>query len=225
MSSTPISGQPWNFNAVLECLLIPKTIAADGKLLPGARLLWGVIRQYSCRDGRCILSNEKLAAAVGVGWHQITRYCQQLERAGLLRTIPRPGRTPVRVLLWNARFNAAPARPLPSKAGGVALQGRGVCLPGQSHIRNKGSSEVVQSKKNPSAQSAPKPEAAAPPTKPGAQEWSEEEYIARGRACGFPDHMIRRDIERMRAREANGQATGMKKAGELKPELEAAIRR
>src|SRR6516225_10961535 len=86
MSSTPRNGHPWNFNAVLECVLIPKTIATDGKLLPGARLLWGVIRQFSCRDGRCLLSDKDLAAAVGVAWRQVIRYCRQLEAAGLLRT-------------------------------------------------------------------------------------------------------------------------------------------
>jgi len=52
-----------------------------------------------------------------------------------------------------------------------------------------------------------------------AAEWTEQDYIDRGRKCGYPDHMIQRDIERMRARKANAKAERMLHASEIKPRL------
>src|SRR5215470_7240110 len=130
-SSTPTNGQPFNFHGVLEAYLIPRVVAADSHLLPGARLLWGVIRQHSHRDGRCTLSDKDLGAAAGVGWHQAFRYCRQLERAGLLRTTPRPGHTPVRELCWNARFAGA-IRPTPALQGSPPCPTRQPPLPSEA---------------------------------------------------------------------------------------------
>ena len=137
MSSTPTNGEPWNFNGILESCLIPYVIASDKKLLPGARLLWGVIRQYSYTDGKCTRSDATLASAVGVEWRQLTRYCRQLERRGLLRTTERPGRTPVRELLWDSRFAGTMRKP-------PVIEDRPPCPRRQAHIRKKVLIKVLQ---------------------------------------------------------------------------------
>lgn len=225
MSSTPINGQPWNFHGVLDSYLIPRVVARDSKLLPGARLLWAVIRQHSWQNGRCTLSDESLARAVGVQWRQSIRYCRQLERAGLLRTTARPGKTPVRELLWDARFTGKVRKP-------PVLEDRGGCPPRQGGLPSaappfkeegsfSGSFQVNQA----AALKNPPPKPAAPPAEKPAPEWTEEDYLARGRAMGFPEHVIARDIERARARRARPQAERMVKASELASELQAAIRR
>ena len=224
MSSAPTTGEPWNFNGVLECLLIPKTIAADGNLLPGARLLWGVIRQYSCRDGYCVLADEALAKTVGVVRRQVIRYFHQLERAGLLRTTLRPGKTPIRELLWDSRFASPPPRPVTSKSRGGDLEVTGGGLAGHPYIRNKGSLKVAYSLNAADVKITPSANASAPAQPKPAAEWTEEEYIARGRACGFPKDMIERDLERLRRRKANGKAGRLTKASEMLPELGEIIR-
>jgi Helix-turn-helix domain len=224
-STTPTNGQPWNFTPLLDSVLIPRVVAADSKLLPGARLLWGIIRQYSPRDGRCFASDETLARAVGVHWRQLVRYCRALERAGLLQTTPRPGKTPVRELLWDARFTISRRKGVSSETGGVVLEDRGGCPPGQPHIRKNGILSGSLSVSPAAAkQKSPEP-APAPPAEKPAAEWSEEDYRARGRLMGFPEHIIERDIERVRARRARPQAERTVKASEVTAELVASNRR
>lgn len=105
LPETPQSGQPFNFNHLLDCVLVPRVVANDRRLRPGARLLWGVIRQRSWRDGRCTSSDEQLSEELGVKPWSVRFYCRQLHQAGLLRTTPRPGQTPIRELLWHVRFH------------------------------------------------------------------------------------------------------------------------
>lgn len=214
-SSTPSNGQPWNFKELRDSYLLPRVIVRDMALMPGARLLWGVLRQQHCLNGRCTLSNESLARAVGVGWHQCIRYCRQLERAGLMRTTSRPGKTPVRELLWDSRFAGAIRKP-------PAFQGSTHCLPGQPPLPSKAPlykeevvSKVVLEVKKESEYKIRSPKPAAPPAPKPAAEWSEEDYIARGRACGFPEHMIQRELESLRARRAREQKIVAKDPAEV----------
>jgi len=100
----PAAGTLFNFSKVLDSVLIPRVIARDRKLPPGARLLWGVIRQRSHRDGVCASSDADLAEELGVSERQLRRYCAVLVREGLMLSKPRPGLTPHRGLLWNERF-------------------------------------------------------------------------------------------------------------------------
>lgn len=219
VSSTPTDGQPWNFNGILQSYLIPRVIAADADLLPGARLLWAVIRQYSGHGGRCLLSDKALAAYVGVQWRQCIRYCRQLERAGLLRTTLREGLTPVRELLWNGRFAGTMRKP-------PVLEDSTPCPPSQAPLSSKadiykeeGSLKVVNRLKSATIEKAKPSTAPSLPVRRPPPERTEEEIIRRGRACGFPEHVIQRDIERLRERRANPSAERMVKASELKPEL------
>ena len=224
MSSTPTNGEPWNFNGILEAVLIPRTIVADKKLPPGARLLWGIIRQYSFRDGICYSSDETLRRLLAVSERQLERYAKALELAGLLRTTQRPGKTAMRELLWNARFDGKIRKRVDRSVG----EGRQMCRGASTDVSGtykeegvlKGSSEVK------SAGVLKKPwatESELRANKPAA-EWNEEDYIRRGRECGFPEHVIQRDAERMRARLAQPQKERMKKASELKEDVETATR-
>ena len=225
MSADPIKGQPFNFQGLLECYLLPRAVAADKKLAPGARILWGVIRQHSFRDGRCYASDETLSKLLAVSDRQFRRYAAMLVTAGLLRSTPRAGKTPIRELLWDSRFNGKIR-----KGMDISVRGGGQIRPdvrtdasGPNKEEGvlKGSSKV----KSGSVQKMPSPKGTAPRTEKPAAEWSEEDYIRRGRECGFPDYVIQQDLDRMRRRRALDKTTGMKKAKELKDQLEAVIPR
>lgn len=225
VSSTPTTGQPWNFSGILQSYLIPRVVAADSALPPGARLLWGVIRQHSWRDGRCTLSDDGLARAVGVSSRQCRRYCRQLERASLLRTTQRPGKPPIRELLWDARF-AGQVRKTPAME--VRPPGQ-ISPPPRTQMsgvfKEGGSSQVVSRYKTATIEKAGASNAPSLPARKPAAEWTEQEYIQRGRAVGFPEHVIQRDLERLRERRAKPQAEPMVKASELAEEVEASIPR
>jgi hypothetical protein len=169
---SPEPGKPFNFSNVLDCVLIPRVIAADSTLLPGARLLWGVIRQRSWRDGICTASDQTLAEEIGVSDRAVRKYVAQLTAAGLLVSSPRPGLTAARQLCWAERFigtvssklsrpsiwDQEQARPRPEKTAlGVERAyrppGTGVPPPRNGRaapLRNRGSSLVVPGKPLPS---------------------------------------------------------------------------
>ena len=225
MSSDPIKGQPFNFQGLLECYLIPRAVAADKKLLPGARLLWGVIRQHSFRDGRCYASDETLSKLLAVSTRQVIRYMRMLQANGLLRTTQREGKTPIRELLWDSRFNGKIRKGVDMHVRGGGHPRQGGLTSASGLYKEEGSLNGSLKVKSGGVQKMPSPQGPAPRTEKPAAEWSEEDYIRRGRECGFPDYIIQQDIARMRRRLARDKATGMHKADELKAELEAAIRR
>lgn len=225
MSSTPINGQPFNFQGLLEAYLIPRTIAADKKLPPGARLLWGVIRQHSMGDGQCNRSDETLARLLAVSGRQFRRYAKLLADAGLLRTTPRPGKTPLRALLWDNRFNGKirPGMDTSVRGGGQIRPGGRTEMSGT--YKEEGSSLGSFKVKRAGDDKPVSPKESELPTRPAAADWNEEDYIRRGRACGFPEHVIQRDIERIRENKAKSKGGRLKPAAELEPELAAAVRR
>lgn len=225
LSTTPTAGEPFNFHGILDTILIPRVISADSSLLPGARLLWGVIRQYSCQDGRFMLSDKKLAEAVGVEWRQCIRYCRQLERAGLLRTTPRPGKPPIRELLMHARF-AGKLRKAPVR------EDRGGCPPRQGGLSSKtgpykeeGIYKVFTGLKKPTIEKVVSGDAPSLPARPRPPVRTDEEIIRRGRECGFPQYVIDRDLERARARRANQEAAPVVTPAYLENESDPAIPR
>ena len=215
VSSTPTNGQPWNFNGLLETYALPRVIAADSALLPGARILWAIIRQHSWRDGRCVLSDKALAAAVGVEWRQCIRYCRQLERTQLLRTTTRPGQTTVRELLWDTRFAGKLRKP-------PVLEDSPPCLGRQTPLSSKTATyKVIRSSLDPQKTSPATIEktaaSAAPslPARPRPPVRTDEEIIRHGRACGFPEHVIQRDLERARARRAHSEGESIITAAQV----------
>ena len=225
MSSAPITGQPFNFNGVLEAYLIPRVVAADKKLPPGARLLWGVIRQHSYRDGRCCASDESLGRLLAVSDRQTRRYLKSLETAGLLRTTQRAGKTPVRELLWDSRF-AGKIRP----GTDTSVRGGGHLRPGgrtdtAAPLKEVGSSAVGSTVKSGGVSKVVSPEESALATRRPPKVMTEAEYRARGKAQGWPEHVIERDLQRFRDRAAKPNEERMVKAAELKPSLEETIRR
>lgn len=225
MSSTPRTGGPFNFKALLDFNPVPKVVTADGKLPPGARLLWGVVQQHCMPDGRCYSSDADLAASLAVGERQLIRYMRVLESAGLLRTTPRPGKTPIRELLLESRFEGKVGvrADINVRGGRHKCQG-GVTDPSVTYKEVK-LLPKTSTKEGGGILNDPVPPTVDVRPRKRAEEWTEEDYIARGRACGFPEHVIQRDIEKMRARQAKPQAERMVKASELKPELEDIARR
>jgi len=81
-------------------------IARDSRLLPGARLLFAVIRQKTFGDGRCLVSDAKLALAIGMKERVVRKYCTQLVKLHYLKQTHRHGQTPIRELLSHPAFFA-----------------------------------------------------------------------------------------------------------------------
>ena len=225
MSTTPITGRPWNFNGLLEAYLIPRVVAADKKLPPGARLLWGVIRQHSYRDGRCCASDETLARLLAVSDRQVRRYLKALETATLMRSTQRPGKTPVRELLWDSRFAGKIRVGVDTNVRGGGQKRPGVRTDTSAPLKEVGSSAVSSTVKSVGDQKVVSQTESALATRKPVRVMTEEEYRARGRAQGWPEHVIERDLQRFRDRAKNPNAERMVKADELKPSLEETIRR
>lgn len=225
VSTTPTNGQPWNFHGILDSFLLPRVIITDETLQIGARVLWAVIRQYSCRDGRCLLSDTELGAVLKVSPRQCRRYCRELTEAGLLRTTQRDGKAPIRELLWAGRF-AGKLRKPPV----ISVRGGGQECPGgrtdmSALYKEEGSYKVVTRYKSATIE---KIQGSAGPSAPPRQpppERTDEEIIRRGREYGWPAHVIQRDLERARARRANEAGERMVSAAELQPETDSSAPR
>lgn len=106
-SGHPYEGRPFNFGKVLDAVLIPKVVTRNIALPPGARILWGVIRQHIWSEEGCTASDETLANDVGVSLRQLKRYCKILSELGFLRSQLRAGKPPARFLLWHSCFSSA----------------------------------------------------------------------------------------------------------------------
>lgn len=225
VSNTPTNGQPWNFHGILDSFLLPRVIMSDEALTLGARVLWAVIRQYSCRDGRCMLSDNELASALCVGARQCRRYCRELNDAGLLRTTQRDGKAPIRELLWEGRF-AGKLRKPPV----ISVRGGGQECPGgrtqmSDLYKEEGSYKVVTRYKSATIEKVQGSEASSSTERLRPPIRTDEEIIRRGRECNFPEHVIQRDLERARARRARAQDERMLNASELQPETDSSAPR
>jgi len=109
---SPVPGEPFDFSKILGGVLIPPVILRHPYLCPGARLLWGVIRARSHKQGFCGATDASLAMRLNVSERQIRRYMRQLVKTGLVGVVPRPGDPPERRTLWHAIFAGA-AYPTP----------------------------------------------------------------------------------------------------------------
>jgi DNA-binding transcriptional MocR family regulator len=208
MSSTPRNGEPFNFQGLLEVYMIPRTIAADKKLPPGARLLWGVIRQHSMNDGRCNRSDETLAQLLGVSSRQLRRYTQVLESAGLLRSTPRPGKTPIRELLWDSRFAGKIRVGVDTNVrGGGQIRPGGRTYPSTVYKEEGSSLGSLKVNRADDFKNGCQELSELATRKPG-HEKTEEEYLREARQYGWPDYIIARDLERLRRRRARTKILG-----------------
>lgn len=106
-SGRPYEGKPFNFSRVLDAVLIPRVVTRNTELPPGARLLWGVIRQHIWTDEGCLASDETLAKEVGVSTRQLKRYSKILIERGFMRSEFRGNRPAARWLLWHSCFSEA----------------------------------------------------------------------------------------------------------------------
>lgn len=199
---TPVIGRPWPFKNLPESYLIPRTIAADRTLPPAAKLLWGIIRQYSFRDNTCCASDETLAGAIALSDRQFRRHIRALEKAGLVKSAARAGKTTVRELVWDSRFVGKKPVGRTDVSGGVDTNVRGVRTDVSGPLKEEGVSKGLFKGDAANGLKKPSEKPAAPPAQKPAAEWTEEDYIRRGRAMGFPEHVIARDVERVRARRA-----------------------
>lgn len=88
--------EPFNYSRIMDAVMVPRVIAQNRKLPPGARILWGVIRMRMSRDGICTSPDFDLANELGVSVRQFRRYCRALEKERLIVSKERPGKSVVR---------------------------------------------------------------------------------------------------------------------------------
>lgn len=103
-NKAPQFGEPFPFHAMTGTVIIPDVILRNRELLPGARMLWGVIRQQSWKTGKCTKSDAVLGRKLGVEERAIRKYVAQLVRFALLRVKHRHGLSPERELLLHPMF-------------------------------------------------------------------------------------------------------------------------
>ena len=142
----PAVGAPFNFSRILSGVFIPVAILECRELSPGARLLWGVLRGFTRKTGQTWVGDQALAARLHVSVRQVRRYGQRLERAGLLRATMRPGKSPIRELLWAAIFQPQ-IQPTgwTHPSGGVDTSGQGGGQIRPPNIKNNKSNESSSS--------------------------------------------------------------------------------
>lgn len=138
-SNTPITGKPYNFNRLLRGVFIPLQLVSYRKIPPGARMLWGLIRAASHHDGTCTRSKARLGYVMGVTRRSMMNYLAALTKEGFLETHERPGRTPIRVLLWHPVFEISTAKggkKLPPGGQEVAPGGAESCPHSKSSVES-----------------------------------------------------------------------------------------
>jgi hypothetical protein len=135
----------FNFSAFLSGIMIPRCVAECRKLSPGARLLWGVIRNLSKRDGHCDASDRTLSKRIAVSIRQIKRYCRQLERGGWMETELREAVTARRYLLLHHSFTVSSPVPRDTSVTGGCHIGHGGVTDMSPHTMEKNLSVVEQS--------------------------------------------------------------------------------
>ncbi len=106
-TTPPVEGQPFNFNSLLSGVLVPSAIMRFPQLAPGAKLLWGIVRNHSRKSGVCWTRNRILARTLNCSVRQVKRYRRQLARVKLMRLVSQSGDTWGCVLLWHPHFGGA----------------------------------------------------------------------------------------------------------------------
>jgi hypothetical protein len=105
-NSVSIPRQRFNFAQLHEGIFVSYVIANERSLCPGARLLWGLIRQRSHgSDGECTSTRAQLAEILGVQERAIRKYDRQLIKGDWMEIVPNPGRVPKRYLIIDDRFS------------------------------------------------------------------------------------------------------------------------
>ncbi len=74
------------------------------RISPRSQICYGRLMRYSGNNGKCFPAVETLAAEIGVGKRQAQKCLTDLQRARLIRRIPRPGTTDLIEFLWHEVF-------------------------------------------------------------------------------------------------------------------------
>ena len=79
--------------------LVPMEVLRIEQLSHGAKLLYGLLRLYAGRNGRCFPSRDRLARDMGVKRRTVSAYLRELHEARLIKTEQPSGGT-YRLLLF-----------------------------------------------------------------------------------------------------------------------------
>jgi hypothetical protein len=96
-----VQGQPYRPSGLFgHFLLIPRSIASDKGLSPGAKLCFGQMLYHTGKHESCWPGQTTLSKALGIGYSQVRRYVDELEEARLIRCEKRRGDTSLYFPLW-----------------------------------------------------------------------------------------------------------------------------
>ena len=85
----PRVGEPFNPYQRFNNVLVPEAMARNRELSPAAKLIYGRLRRYAGKDGRCFPRVDTLGEEVGLGERQTQKHLRTLEREGYIRTVER----------------------------------------------------------------------------------------------------------------------------------------
>jgi hypothetical protein len=92
--------------------IVPRPVLELTQLRGDPKLLWGIMAEFARNTGVCYASEETLATILGRSQRTVRRYLRLLERACLIESHLRPGRTPA------YRVNLVKGAVLPANEGG-----------------------------------------------------------------------------------------------------------
>lgn len=104
---TPLlEGAPFNPYRHFHNALVPAHLLQSTELSHGAKLLYGLLRKYSGKDGACFPLQSTLARQMGCAQRTVRTYVAELKRTGLLKLVPRgKGRSASYRFLWKNSLN------------------------------------------------------------------------------------------------------------------------
>jgi Helix-turn-helix domain len=104
----PQIGQTFNPYKKFTGLLIPEALARSTLVSPGAKLVYGRLARYAGQNGNAHPAVPSLAAEVGLKKRQVQNHLAALEKAKLIRRIPRSSASRqtnnAYVFLWHEMF-------------------------------------------------------------------------------------------------------------------------
>ena len=78
------NGQEYNPYKVFVGIFIPNLLIQNKNLSPGAKITFGVLCQFSGKNGVCCPRQEKIAERMGVSKRQVIRYIEELKKGELI---------------------------------------------------------------------------------------------------------------------------------------------
>ncbi len=140
-------GDAFNPFSLFDGALVPSEILRSPDLTPSEKLVFARLMQFAGGKGRAWPSIERVAEKVALSVAQARRCIAALESKGLIRRVPRSGRSNEFEFLWHAIYEREPRSSMIAvpRSCMSALPQSSVSGPGQSSMSAGGRSPVIGS--------------------------------------------------------------------------------